>query len=48
MISAGERKGRTIDLKYMAWHSVHLLKPHNKINNMAAKTRKGIRSIITN
>jgi len=25
MISAGERKGRTIGLKYMAWHSVHLL-----------------------
>jgi len=25
MISAGERKGRTIDLKYMAWHFVHLL-----------------------
>jgi len=24
MISAGERKGRTIGLKYMAWHSVHL------------------------
>jgi len=25
MISAGERKGRTIGLKCMAWHSVHLL-----------------------
>jgi len=25
MISAGERKGRTIGLTYMAWHSVHLL-----------------------
>jgi len=25
MISAGERKGWTIGLKYMAWHSVHLL-----------------------
>jgi len=25
MISAEERKGRTIGLKYMAWHSVHLL-----------------------
>jgi len=25
MISAGERKGRTIGLQYMAWHSVHLL-----------------------
>jgi len=25
MISAGERKGRTIILKYMAWHSVQLL-----------------------
>jgi len=23
-ISAGERKCRTIGLKYMAWHSVHL------------------------
>jgi len=25
MISADERKGRTISLKYIAWHSVHLL-----------------------
>jgi len=25
MIIAGERKGRTIDLKFMAWHCVHLL-----------------------
>jgi len=25
MIIAGERKGRTIDLKYMTWHCVHLL-----------------------
>jgi len=25
MISAEERKGRTMDLKYTAWHSVHLL-----------------------
>jgi len=25
MISAVERKGRTIGLKYMAWHFVHLL-----------------------
>jgi len=25
MISAGERKGMTKGLKYMVWHSVHLL-----------------------
>jgi len=25
MVSVGERKGRTIGLKYMVWHSVHLL-----------------------
>jgi len=25
MISAGERKGRTKGLKYIAWYSVHLL-----------------------
>jgi len=25
MISAGEKKGSTIGLKYMAWHSMHLL-----------------------
>jgi len=31
MISAGERKGRTIGLKFMVWHSVHLLLPHNKV-----------------
>ena len=27
----------------MAWHSVHLLLPHDKVHNMAAKTK-----IITN
>jgi len=25
MMSSGERKGGTIGLKYMAWHSVYLL-----------------------
>ena len=44
MISAGERKGRTIGLKY----TVHLLLPHNKVHNMAAKTKKRIGLIITN
>jgi len=48
MISAGERKCRTIGLKYMAWHSVHLLKPPDKVHNMAVKTRKRIGLIITN
>jgi len=47
MISAGERKGRTIGLKYMEWHSMHLLQPHDKVNHMP-KTRKRIGLIITN
>jgi len=44
MISAGERKGRTIGLKY----TVHLLYLHDKVNNMAAKTNSRIGLIITN
>ena len=48
MISAEERKGRTIALKYMTLHYVHLLLPHDKVHNMAAKTRKRIGLIITN
>ena len=48
IISAGERKGRTIGLKYMAWYSVHLLKPHDNAHNMAAQNRKRIGLIITN
>ena len=47
MISAEERKGRTIALKYMTLHYVHLLLPHDKVHNMAAKTRKRIGLIIT-
>jgi len=46
MINAGERKGRTIGLKYMPWHSVQLLLPPDKAHNMAAKTCIGLK--ITN
>jgi len=48
MISSGERKGRTISLAYMVWHSVHLILLHDKVQNMAANTRKLIGLIITN
>jgi len=47
MISAGERKGRTIGLKYMAWHSVQLLYPctrqstqHGRENKKAYRVNK--------
>jgi len=48
MISAGERKGTTIGLKYMILHYVYLLKPPDKVHNMAAKTRKRIGLIVAN